>query len=89
MAIKKYNGKDIRGSLKDIQDLINQHADLLNALLKDKINALTTESIEWVSPLKKDDFAEYSDNDFIDILELTKKLKKPLNTFWPNRGPNW
>jgi len=78
------NGK---GSLKDIQLLINEHPEILNALLKSKISELKSEKIEWLSPLKSDDFAEYRDDDFIKLLDL--KLSKPLTDFWPKRGPQW
>jgi hypothetical protein len=74
------------GSLKDIQILINGKEYIINNWLKkyfqNEIN------IEWVSPLKNDNFSEYRDDDFLKILELDN-LKKPLNEFWPKAGPQW
>jgi hypothetical protein len=46
-------------------------------------------NISWNSPLKADDYAEYRDEDFLRLLVLTNKIKKPLNSFWPNNGPQW
>lgn len=45
-------------------------------------------TLEWLSPLGSDDFAEYRDAGFLDRLgvELTKR---PLDTFWPSSGPVW
>ncbi len=76
-----------RGSLKDIQILINENPDLLNDLLIKKISTLKNDTINWLSPLESDDFAEYYDNDFIDLLGL--KLTNPLTAFWPNNGCHW
>jgi hypothetical protein len=76
-----------RGSLKNIQLLVNNHPTLLNKSIKDKIN-IKSENIEWVSPLKDDEYAEYRDNEFINRLGI-HELKVPLNHFWPERGPQW
>jgi hypothetical protein len=86
MAIvpQRSNGK---GSLKDLQVLINEHPDLLNALLRHKISDLHNNEIQWLSPLEGDNFAEYSDDDFINLLGLD--LVNPLAGFWPRRGPQW
>ena len=47
-----------------------------------------TSAIDWVSPLKNDDFAEYRDSDFLKILGL-EHLQDQLRKFWPTRGPQW
>jgi len=86
MSRKKQSGEG-KGSLKDIQKLINQNNEILNGLIKSKIKRLNSSNIEWVSPLLEDDYAEYSDNHFISRLNI--KLKKELKTFWPTRGPQW
>jgi hypothetical protein len=77
------NGK---GSLKDIQVLINEHPQLVDGLLKSHITEIKSSEIEWKSPLDPN-YIEYRDDDFITQLEIT--LKKPLNSFWPKRGPQW
>ncbi|GAH84900.1 unnamed protein product, partial [marine sediment metagenome] len=45
------------------------------------------ETISWLSPLKEDEFAEYRDTQFIELLGA--KTEKPLENFWPSRGPQW
>lgn len=44
--------------------------------------------IDWKSPLRSDEYAEYRDEDFLENLEILK-IKYPLNDFWPNYGPQW
>jgi hypothetical protein len=41
-----------------------------------------------LSPLKNDDYAEYSDHESLDLLGLSLK-KRPLADFWPDNGPQW
>ena len=82
-VIQKNNGK---GSLKDIQKLINNPL-LLNALILNKIPKIKSENIEWLSPKSNDKFAEFSEDEFICKLQLN--LKKKLIEFWPKGGPQW
>ena len=44
--------------------------------------------IEWLSPLKDDDYAEYFDAAFLERLGVGS-LRIPLRTFWPAGGPRW
>jgi hypothetical protein len=79
--------KGEKGSLKWIQELINNNSDLFNKRIQNHIKddlSLT----EWVSPKKEDDFAEYRDNDFLEVLEI-KGHQSRLHDFWPKRGPQW
>ncbi|GBE39286.1 hypothetical protein BMS3Bbin08_01908 [bacterium BMS3Bbin08] len=76
-----------RGSLRHIQELINNRPALLNKLIKEKIH-IKSDNIEWVSPLADDEYAEYRDDDFIKRLGIPG-LKIPLHDFWPNKGPQW
>ncbi|MEE8328967.1 MAG: hypothetical protein V3R54_03445 [Thermodesulfovibrionia bacterium] len=78
---------DGHGSLKNIQVLLNDHPTLLTSLIKKKLDIKSNE-IEWVSPLKDDEYSEYRDNDFLERLGISE-LKVPLNHFWPNNGPQW
>lgn len=87
MSRTKQNGNG-KGSLKDIQILVNQNKNLLNALIECKISSIYSYNIEWFSPLSEDEYAEYSDKDFISLLKLKLSIKK-LEKFWPNRGPKW
>jgi len=44
--------------------------------------------MDWVSPRKEDDFAEYRDNYFLSILGIERHQAKLLE-FWPKGGPQW
>lgn len=78
---------DGKGSLKDMQLLINKHPDLLNNKIMHNIPSLKNIQFDWLSPLKNDNFSEYRDDAFIDLLGLS--LTKSLLDFWPKRGPQW
>lgn len=43
-------------------------------------------TIEWLCPLSRDDFTEYSDQTFLDRLSVSL-TKRELSNFWPKRGP--
>lgn len=82
---QKPNGK---GSLKDIQALVNKHPNLINDELQKAFKDLVNEQIIWTSPIVQDDFAEYRDNDFLVKVGL-KPNEIQLGKFWPDRGPQW
>jgi hypothetical protein len=46
------------------------------------------EQIQWLSPLRSDDYAEYYDEEFLQRVGLTE-LAVPLKAFWPPSGPRW
>ncbi|HET8925830.1 MAG TPA: hypothetical protein VFN26_22795 [Candidatus Acidoferrum sp.] len=47
-------------------------------------------SVTWHSPLETDGFGEYRDRRALDKAGIaTANLKKPLEQFWPARGPVW
>lgn len=75
------------GSLKHLQVLVNSFP----SLLANELHSVSADIdlANWKSPLKEDDYAEYSDSSFIRILGLEGKLVVPLKDFWPNGGPNW
>ena len=52
------------------------------------LNLNNLDQIEWLSPLEKDGYVEYSDSAFIDQLGVELE-HKPLADFWPNGGPVW
>ena len=56
-------------------------------MLRSNIATLKGDIIEWLSPLEHDDYSEYSDGDFINLLGLT--LNNPLSDFWPTGGSHW
>lgn len=82
---QKSNGK---GSLKDIQVLVNNNQSLINNRIKSAIKELNKDEIIWTSPLKADGFAEYRDDDFLINVGLNPE-EINLENFWPNRGPQW
>jgi len=73
--------KATRGSQHWIQFFVNERPDVLN-------KNIGLGNINWLSPLKSDDFAEYRDKAFLDLLGIRLK-KRPLSDFWPSRGPQW
>lgn len=77
-----------KGSKKWIQRLINGDPELLNSKIRSELNLPSNEEILWFSPLKKDEYAEYSDQGFVDLLEV-ELTKMPLSDFWPRGGPRW
>lgn len=76
------------GSQKYIQKLINSNNNLLNTKIFPEIKTNNINNINWVSPLEEDDYAEYTDKDFIEKLDITN-LDLPLKDFWPTGGPHW
>ena len=70
-----------RGSLRQIQHLVNDHPGVLN-------QAIGIGPITWHSPLAADDLAEYRDQSFLNRLGVLLPLKS-LADFWPTRGPQW
>lgn len=75
------------GSQKDIQLLANKYKKLLDEEIS-KIKKETVE-LEWFSPLKDDDYAEYADQCFIDRLGISDRILVQLKDFWPEPGANW
>ena len=77
-----------KGSLKWIQQIINHHPDILNKQINKLFNRDPNLPIEWLSPKQNDDYAEYRDTAFLDLLGI-KLTKRKLEDFWPQRGPQW
>ena len=63
-AMRTVQKTGLKGSLKWIQILVNDRPDTVNQ----KIGCNST--IDWVSPLRNDDLAEYRDSDFLKVLGL-------------------
>lgn len=76
-----------KGSEKWIQLAVNDYPDVLIDHVLPQLH-LKPSQIKWLSPLRNDEYTEYSDQEFIDRLGL-KLRKLPLYEFWPKRGPNW
>ena len=61
---------------------------MLNATVIEAFGWSPGEQIEWLSPTKEDEFAEYYDQAFLDRLGVGQ-LDVPLLEFWPAGGPRW
>jgi hypothetical protein len=84
--IKQPKGR--KGSLKWIQEIVNDCPGLLNNRINDCLGFSKKQSIEWLSPKAEDDYAEYRDQAFLDLLGI-ELSKTKLKDFWPQRGPQW
>ena len=77
-----------KGSQKWIQKLVSDKPGILNSQIWSALDLSEEEDIRWLSPLKSDDYAEYRDQDFLNLLGV--KLEKiSLAQFWPKGGPQW
>ena len=74
-----------RGSQKWLQKLINEKSSLLDSRL---VAILGEDTIQWLSPLKRDNYAEYRDEAVLELLGVRLDVVS-LTKFWPNRGPQW
>ena len=70
-----------KGSLRWIQRIVNDYPEVID-------EAIGLGEIDWCSPLRDDEHAEYRDQEFLDILKV-ECAQRTLSTFWPVRGPQW
>jgi len=76
------------GSLKNLQVAINVKKKYLDAIISKEVGKQII--INWKSPLKSDDYAEYRDEVFLKKLGISNnEMKYPLSKFWPDNGPQW
>ena len=75
-----------RGSLKWIQQAVNFNPAILDDLILPGLFGATV--IFWRSPLVDDQYAKYSDFEFLERIGATP-LASELEKFWPSRGPQW
>ncbi len=73
--------KASRGSQRWIQFFVNEKPDVLN-------KQIGLGNINWLSPLNSDEFAEYRDKAFLDLLGIRLE-KRLLTDYWPIGGPQW
>jgi hypothetical protein len=78
---------DSHGSLKNLQDAINLKKKYLDAVISKEVGKQII--INWKSPLKSDEYAEYRDEDFLIMLGALNRIRYPLIDFWPKKGPQW
>jgi len=77
-----------KGSKKWIQKLVSEKPELLNHQILEHLKGDQNEAIVWLSPLKNCQYAEYSDQESLDLLGISLE-KRPLDGFWPIGGPRW
>ena len=81
----------LRGSQRWLQLLVNKFKPIFfREILREMphLNLNCIDQIEWLSPLEKNDYFEYSDSAFINQLGV-KLEHKALVDFWPKGGPVW
>jgi hypothetical protein len=83
-------GRAYAGSQLQIQTYVNRRQQQLNAAILGALPELAEcgASLQWVSPLERDRFAEYQDDSFLAALDLLE-LAGELADFWPQGGPKW
>jgi hypothetical protein len=80
---------EARGSLKWFRVLVESaFPTALDEQLREAGAIRASDRLTWQSPLRKDDWAEYRDADFLKKLGL-EPLSPALEDFWPERGPQW
>ena len=67
---------------------VANNTETLNRKVKGAFGFPDGETIEWLSPIAEDDWAEYRDQSFLDRLGA-KTPHLPLQSFWPALGPQW
>ena len=67
------------GSLKNLQVAINKKKKYLDAEISKVIGKQM--KIDWKSPLRADEYAEYRDEDFLEKLGILNKIKFSLSDF--------
>lgn len=77
-----------KGSQKWLQQLVNSRPELLARELAPALHLVPGEQIQWLSPIRSDAYAEYSDDAFLERLNINLP-KNSLEIFWPKRGPVW
>lgn len=91
LSKERRSGRATKGSRFHLQNLINKNQNLLNKLILDASPTLgdtISGTIKWVSPLEKEDYLEYQDKEFLEVIG-NPQLEKDLLSFWPEGGPVW
>jgi hypothetical protein len=84
-------GRARRGSQGQLQDFVNQHEVTLTSAVMEALPSRLQElgaSINWVSPIARDEYVEYRDEDFLRAVGLSDSAVE-LGKFWPRGGPCW
>lgn len=79
---------ECRGSLMWIRRSVARRPELLDSELRRAAAIRPDATIDWRSPRAADEWAEYRDGDFLDLLDHSS-LCPALQEFWPRGGPQW
>lgn len=77
-----------KGSQFWLQTFVGERQIALDSEIVSTVKGLAGQTIEWKSPLRSDVYREYSDDAFVEKLEIELR-QRPLGEFWPRRGPVW
>ena len=86
--MSQLTNKAVKGSQRWLQEIINQHPAVLNERLSAHLRLSANEEFTWLSPLEKDSYKEYQDDEFLAQLSV-RLQERPLQSFWPSGGPRW
>jgi hypothetical protein len=84
------DGRALKGSQRQIQTYVNECQETLTQEVLKALPSLAAQQskIQWVSPLRSENYVEYYDQGLLQALEHPE-LTKELNQFWPRKGPHW
>jgi hypothetical protein len=77
-----------RGSLRWIQALVGDKPALLTDAVREVGGRPGEWTVDWVSPRREDEWAEYRDAGFLKLLRLPHLIDE-LPRVWPRGGPQW
>ena len=77
-----------KGSLRWIQEYVNDSPEILDRAIAEASGGKIRTPIQWRSPRRDDEYAEYRDQAFVDVLDIGLPVR-PLVDFWPRGGPQW
>ena len=82
------SGKTL-GSQRLLQIAVNERPQVLEQALRAAGALGPRESVDWRSPLEREEHVEYRDQAALAKLDLGPDLTVPLKDFWPSRGAVW
>lgn len=79
-----------KGSQRWLQVVVERNPEILNAPLRASMKLAEGVGIEWLSPVRSENFVEYCDGLAFQNDRWHLPLKaQSLAEFWPQRGPKW
>ena len=77
-----------RGSQRWLQLAVNRCPDVIDGAIAKTMGLEHGETVQWLSPLESDGFAECRDHAFLKRLGIIPQYQR-LEDFWPAQGPVW